>query len=167
MPLHEKTRPPGGTGQVDAGQATNHHQRSATHVEQTEAALLGSMILSRDAREGALRMVTADDFSREAHRIFFETVATLHADEEYLDQVCVNDRLILNGKIDDVGGLASVWALTSVEGCPVTASWPAYSTVVAREGKRRRILRQLHDAIGRLERGEDPAVVHLGPEVAA
>jgi replicative DNA helicase len=166
--------------EVDAGQADHHEgtprvrygdgfapDPDPTSTEAAEAALIGAMLLRPDARDGALGMVTAGDFDREAHRTVFETVVAMHAAGEHVDNVSVNDRLATTGQLEVVGTLAAVWALTSLEGCPTPAAWPVYATIVAREGRRRRGIRLLQRAIDRLEAGEDPALVSAELAVAA
>jgi replicative DNA helicase len=138
-----------------------------TPTETAEAVLLGAMLLRPDARDGALGMVTAGDFDREAHRTVFETVVAMHAAGEHVDNIAVNDRLATTGQLEVVGTLAAVWTLTSLEGCPCPEAWPVYATIVAREGRRRRGIRLLQQAIRRLEAGEDPALVSAELAVAA
>lgn len=131
----------------------------ATAHEAAEAALLGAMLLSAEARAGAPGIVTADDFEREAHRTLFATITKMMEADEPVDPVTLNHRLVADGRLAEVGGALAVHHLSSLESCPVPASWPTYSTIVAREGRRRRGIRMLRRGIERLEAGEDPQVV--------
>jgi replicative DNA helicase len=135
-------------------------------TDSAEAAVLGAMILSVEARIGALELLSAADFDRPAHRVVFEAVSALHHDGVPVDPVTVNDRLAASGRLDEVGGLGAVYGLTALEGCPVPASWPTYATIVAREARRRRGITVLRRALARLEAGEDPAVVAADLAVA-
>ena len=137
----------------------------ATH--EAEAALLGAMIERADARKAAVDQLTPDAFDREAHRAVFVTLAAMHADGIHVDPVTVNDELALRGRLDEAGGLAAVWTLVAIEGCPVPEAWRSYLAIVDREASRRQTVRQLRRAIERLEAGEDPANVRSGLEVAA
>lgn len=167
MPSH-KNSPRSATNAPRAKvQADGPDDTQNTASMAAEAALLGCMILSTEARHGAIGMLTADDFEREAHRTMFLALDTMHAFGEAVDQITVNDKLAGLGKLDEVGGLAAVFELTDPTACPSPAAWPTYATIVAREGRRRRGIRVLRRAIARLEAGEDPAVVAAELEVAA
>jgi replicative DNA helicase len=132
-----------------------------------EAAVLGAMLLSNEARNGVIDMLVTDDFERGAHRTLFEVLTAMQAANIHIDNITVNDELARLGKLEEIGSLASVWALTSIEGCPVPAAWPTYAVLVRREARRRRDLQLLRRAIERLEAGEDPAVVAADLAVAA
>lgn len=130
-----------------------------TPTEVAEASLLGAMLLSDQARTGALGQVHPDSFVREAHRTLFVSISELVAAGTPVDPVTVNDRLWSTGRLDEVGGATTVHALTAPESCPVVAHWPAYVEVVNREARRRRGIAVLSRAIRRLEAGEDPSTV--------
>ena len=127
----------------------NQHTREA--VELTEAAAIGAAILNAKARTGVVAELTPDAFLREAHRTVFETVAAMHSAGEHVDQVTVNDRLVRAGRIDEVGGLAAVWSLTSPEGCPTPSAWPHYVAILTREHQRRSRIAELHAELAELE----------------
>ena len=145
----------GAATKVTTGQQ-DHREDSA---EAAEAALLGSLLLSPEACAGIGALVTADDFSRDAHRQVYLAVQELHAQGQPVDTVTVTDCLARRGQLDTAGGPLGVSLLASMEVCPVPASWAAYGTVVAREARRRRLVVELTRALRRLEAGEDPDVV--------
>lgn len=130
-----------------------------TPAEAAEAALVGAMLLSASARAGGADLVTVDDLTREAHRVLFATVVAMHEAGETVDPVTVNDRLVADGTLDRVGGALAVHDLASVECCPTPAAWETYATIVAREGRRQRLLCRLRRAVARLEDGADPDAV--------
>ena len=135
------------------------HEDTTRHALAAEVALVGAMAQSSEARTHAVRMIDPGDFTREAHRVLFATICELHAEGSPVDNITINDRLIETGKLDEAGGLVGIFDCTSLEGCPIIASWPTYATIVAREARRRRGITKLTRAIERLEAGEDPAVV--------
>lgn len=137
---------------VRAGQhkdSADPRQTSVTH-HYAEAALLGSMILNRDALAGAASMLAPDEFDRPAHRTLFTTLVELHTEGTPVDQITVNDRLATTGRLDEVGGLGAVFDLTSVEGCPTTSAWATYAGIVKREADGRRQVRDHLDALRKL-----------------
>jgi replicative DNA helicase len=120
-------------------------------VEATEGAALGAAILDANARAGIVGGLTPDAFLREAHRTMFETIVAMHGAGEHVDQITLNDRFARTGRLDEVGGLAAVWTLTSLEGCPSPASWPIYVRIVAREHARRVRVGELRAELAELE----------------
>ena len=152
--------------QVQADGPDTSQGTSDAHLA-AEVALIGAMTHNAEARDRVPRMVSADDFDREAHRVLFEVICELHDEGSPVDQIIVNDRLIGTGRIEVVGGLVGIFDCTSVEGCPSVNAWPSYATIVAREARRRRDIVALRRAVSRLEAGEDPAVVAAELEVAA
>lgn len=164
MQSHEKGRPDEAAipEYVLAGRDEDTEPHHAAEV-----AVLGAMVLSYEARAGALEMLADDDFDRHAHRTLFQVIAAMHNGEIPIDGVTINDELARIGKLDEIGGLAAVWLLTALEGCPTPAAWPTYSTIVVREARRRRGIALLRRAIERLEAGEDPARVAADMAVAA
>jgi replicative DNA helicase len=77
-------------------------------------------------------------FDREAHRVVFEAIAALVADDITVDPVTVILRLAETGRLEWVGGAAAVHGLASVDACPVPANWRNYARTVWREADRRR-----------------------------
>ncbi len=124
-----------------------------------EAAVLGAAILSTEARAGMCATLDGDDFEREAHRTMFCTLAELHDDDVPVDQVTVNDRLATTDRLDEVGGPVAVFDLTEPLTCPHPGAWSHYAAIVAREGRRRRLVRALRRALVRLEAGATVDVV--------
>lgn len=124
-----------------------------------EAAVLGAMMLSSEARDGVPTQLSADDFDRPAHRTLFEAVCRMHAAGQPVDHVTLGLELFHRGQLDEVGGTVALHELTDPVAVPAPSSWPAYATVVGREARRRRAIAKLEAALDRLRAGEDPAVV--------
>jgi replicative DNA helicase len=162
-----QTAPVGSGDRRDTSSLTDSPHDTTTHIEAAEAAVLGAMLLSTEARIGAIDMLATDDFERGAHRTLFDVLAAMHAANIHIDNITVNDELGRLGKLEEIGSLASVWELTSIEGCPVPAAWATYGVIVAREARRRCGIRVLQRALERLMAGEDPAIVAAEMAVAA
>jgi replicative DNA helicase len=120
-------------------------------LEATEAAVLGAAIIDAEARAGVVESLTPDAFVREGHRTVFATIAEMHAAAEHVDQITVNDWLASAGRLDEVGGLAAVWALTSCEGCPTPRAWRTYVGIVVRAHARRVRAAELRAELAQLE----------------
>ena len=150
----------------EAGRPDEHED--TTSIRHTlEAALVGAMILSPEARTGALDRIAVDDLDREGHRVVFAAIRDLHRANHPVDQVTVNDQLDATGTLDTAGSLASVWELTAIEGCPNPAAWRYYLGRVLAASRRADTLRRLRRAVRRIEAGEDPNEVTAELETAA
>jgi replicative DNA helicase len=136
-------------------------------IDMAEAAVLGAMILSRPALEGAAAMLTGADFHRPAHRTLFDHLAAMLAEDVPVDQVTTTLRLADTDQLDEMGSNAFAFDLTDPLACPAPSSWRAYAEVVAREGRRRRGIRVLRRALVRLEAGADPDAIASELKVAA
>jgi replicative DNA helicase len=149
--------------EVVAGSRTDTNRtgppRHDPAVDAAEAAVLGSAILSREARDGLMKMLSPRDFGRDAHRVLFDVIGQLHTAGAAVDLVTVTVALADRDLLDEVGGAGALSLLTSLETCPAPAAWPAYATPVAREARRRRLRAVLAGAVVRLDRGDDPNVV--------
>lgn len=111
---------------------------TTTHVEMTEAALLGAAILSANALAGMVDQLTADDWVREGHRAVFVTLVDMDATGTHVDQITLSDALVEAGRIEVAGGLSTPFDLAALETCPTPSAWPVYLGIIRREADRRR-----------------------------
>ena len=154
-PASDGTAAEGQTGQDDHRKDTG--QPCPTLA--AEAAVLGAMLWSSDARDGVPRYVGPDDFQRHAHRVLFEALVRMHRAGEVVDHVTVGSELHFRDQLDEIGGTVALHELTDPLTTPAPSSWPAYATRVARAAASRRLIARLKVAIERCQAGEDPAVV--------
>jgi replicative DNA helicase len=125
-PTHLGTAPPAPGGRVPP------------HNLEAEEALLGSMMLSRDAIATAVEKVSADDFYRPGHGHIFEAITTLYAGGEPVDHVTVAEMLRRAGVLEQIGGesvLVSIKANT-----PATSSAARYAAIVEENALLRRLI---------------------------
>jgi replicative DNA helicase len=150
---------PGGAPRGSVDRAGRHTDGIGQVVDVAELAVLGAALLSTQARDGLMKMLSPRDFARDAHGVVFEVIGQLVAAGTHVDIVTLTCALIDRDLLDEVGGADAVSRLTSPEACPSPAAWPCYATPVARESRRRRLRTVLAGALVRLDRGEDPNVV--------
>jgi replicative DNA helicase len=136
-------------------------------VDLAEAAVLGAMLIYRPALEGAVAMLTGEDFDRPAHRLVFEAAAAMHAEDVPVDPVTLTVRLADDGRLEEAGDAGFASDLTDPLVVPCPTSWAAYARLVQREGRRRRGIRVLRRALVRLEAGADPDTIATELKVAA
>jgi replicative DNA helicase len=107
---------------------------------EAEVAVLGSMMLDRDAITTAIEMLKAPHFYKESHRKIFSVVLKLFDENKAVDLVTVVDELKREGSLDEVGGPAYITSLASA--VPTAANIVHYAKIV----KEKMILRNLINA---------------------
>lgn len=107
---------------------------------EAEMAVLGSMLLEREAAEKALDLLHETDFYAPAHRRIFKTCAELFNAGQAVDLVTVSESLRARGQLEEVGGAAALAELVH----KVTTA--AHVEHYARMVKEKSILRELINA---------------------
>ena len=111
--------------------------RAPPHSVEAEQAVLGGLMLDKNAWDGVGDVVVADDFFRPDHKIIFESIASLAGEAQPCDPVTVSEHLQRLGKLSDAGGLAYLGTLT--RDTPGAANARSYAQIV----KERALLRSL------------------------
>lgn len=78
-----------------------------------EAAVLGALMIEKDAYTTVCDLLKPESFYEPAHAKVYEAVQTLGASQRPIDMLTVTEQLRLNGTLDAVGGPAFVVQLTS------------------------------------------------------
>ena len=105
---------------------------------QSEACVLGSMMLAGECHADVFALVGADDFYRPAHRVIFGAIADLAGRGSPADLVTMQAELERRGELAAVGGIEYVAAL--VEGVPTHANAGHYSQIVRDMSTKRRMI---------------------------
>lgn len=104
---------------------------------EAEQAVLGAMLIDKEAIAKASEILTADDFYREAHRVIFTVMLELYNKNEAVDMVTVTDILKRDNKLEDIGGIAYI---TSLANAVLTAANVKFHADIVAE---KSVLRQL------------------------
>jgi replicative DNA helicase len=115
------------------------------HNLSAEQSVLGAILLSDHALyalviEEGLR---PDDFYRERHGTIYAAMLELYHESEPVDTLTVTDRLKALGKLDDVGGPASVDELTGL--VPAAGHARRYAQIVREQALLRRLLTSTYE----------------------
>jgi replicative DNA helicase len=78
-----------------------------------EAAVLGALMLEKDAYTSVCDILKAESFYEPAHRKVYEAIQTLGASQQPIDMLTVTEQLRLNNTLEEVGGPVFVSELTS------------------------------------------------------
>ena len=112
---------------------------------EAEQAVLGSMLLDRDAVLSALEILKPDDFYREEHKFIFEAMSNLSNRSEPVDLITVKDELISLKKYELCGGIEYISDLT--EKVPTTAYVDQYIRIVEEKAILRNLIKTSNDLI--------------------
>lgn len=104
---------------------------------EAEQAVLGAMLIDKEAIAKATEVLSADDFYREAHRVIFSAMLELYNKNEAVDMVTVTEILKRDNKLEDIGGIAYITSLANVV---LTAANVKYHAEIVSE---KSVLRQL------------------------
>ena len=104
---------------------------------EAEQAVLGAMLIDKEAIAKASEILTSSDFYREAHRVIFNAMLELYNKNEAVDMVTVTEILKRDNKLEDIGGIAYITSLANVV---LTAANVKYHADIVAE---KSVLRQL------------------------
>jgi len=96
---------------VSGTRTTPDGSRIPPHDLEAEQALLGAMLLTRDAIDAASGVASPDDFYDPGHGHVFEAVTGLYGRGEPVDPITVADDLRRRGLLEQVGGPGAIIAL--------------------------------------------------------
>ncbi len=123
----------------DARPARPTGSRVPPHNLDAEEALLGAMLLSRDAVAAASEALHGGDvFYRPAHAHIFETITVLTARGQAVDPITVADELRRRDLLEAVGGPATLVSLQA--NAPGTANAAHYARIVRDHALLRRLI---------------------------
>lgn len=109
------------------------------HIE-SEQAVLGSMMMSKDAISLVLGRLKPDYFYKQAHEHIFKAMVDLYKRNEPIDLITVSNELAKAGNLDKAGG--RVYLAEILDTVPTAANAPHYADIVFEKA----VLRRLIDA---------------------
>ncbi|MDD5342231.1 MAG: replicative DNA helicase [Patescibacteria group bacterium] len=108
------------------------------HNLEAEQAVLGSLLIDKEAITKIADIVTAGDFYRDIHRFIFEAMLELYSKREPIDLLSLSNRLEELGHIDLIGGRTY---LTTLANIVATSSHVVhYATIIQRKATLRRLI---------------------------
>ena len=108
------------------------------HNLEAEVAVLGSMLISKDAISLAVQMLNKDCFYGDAHQRIYNAIVELFDKNKAVDLVTVIEELKSKNHLDGVGGAAYVTHLTSV--IPTAANIIHYAKIVREKSTLRSLI---------------------------
>lgn len=113
---------------------------------EAEQAVLGAMLLERDAIGRVVTMLEPADFYRDAHRSLFGAMVALYNEGQAVDLVTLGERLRDRKQLDQCGGLPYLTDL--LEAVPTSANVERYAGIVREKAILRNLIRNAHELVG-------------------
>ncbi|MBN4927535.1 replicative DNA helicase [Hoyosella rhizosphaerae] len=121
-----------------AASATGDHFRQPPQDLGAEQAVLGGMLLSKDAIADVIDKIRPNDFYRPAHQNVYDCILDLYARGEPADPVTVAAELERRGDLRRIGGAPYMHTLIST--VPTAANAGFYAEIVAEKAVLRRLV---------------------------
>lgn len=112
------------------------------HNLDAERAVLGAILLDNSALKIACAEISVEDFFLPQHRVIFQSMAKLEADQLMIDLLTINDELGREHHLDTAGGSGYLAAL--VDGIPKISNVKYYAGIVREDAKRRRLIHEMY-----------------------
>ena len=113
-------------------------ERVPPHNLDAESAVLGALLLSKDALDVVVQVLRPSDFYRQAHRVLFETILSMSTEGQEVDVLTLSHALAKQNKLDLVGGMAALAVLS--ESVPSAANAEYYAQIVKNSAVRRNLI---------------------------
>jgi replicative DNA helicase len=130
------------------------------HSNEAEQAVLGAMLLDREAVVVASELLTAADFYRDAHRLIFGAIRDLEIRGDSVDLVTVTETLRQKDSLEKIGGMSYLASLANM--VPTTAGIRYYAKIVSEKALLRQLIRVTNDINLRCYEAKDETQFLLG-----
>ncbi len=112
---------------------------------QAEQAVLGSLLLDKDAIIKIADTIVPEDFYEDKHAVIFRTILDLYEKRSAIDLLTISSRLREGDSLDKIGGASYLATLVNI--VPSSAHVLHYAQIVRKKGTLRRLIGQANDII--------------------
>lgn len=112
---------------------------------EAEQAVLGCMIIDKDAVGSALEVIKAEDFYREDNKEVFSAIIDLFEASKPIDTLSIKEQLRLRGTLDAVGGIAYIAELATK--VMTSANIEYYAKIVEEKSILRKLIHSSTDIV--------------------
>ena len=110
-----------------------------------EQAVLGSMLVDKDAVISAVELLKADDFYREDNKEIYAAMFELYSLGKHIDMITLKDQLTLRGTIEKVGG--TEYIATLIDNVPTTSNIESYVKIVEEKSISRKLIKAANNIL--------------------
>lgn len=121
-----------------AGSRDTLFDRVPPHDDDAEMAVLGGMLMSKDAIGEVSQMIDVTDFYQPKHQTIYQAIITLFAASQPVDAVLIANQLLKDGDLEKVGGTDYLHSL--VASVPTAANATYYADIVHQRAILRNII---------------------------
>ncbi len=110
-----------------------------------EQAVLGSMLVSKDAVQTAIEVLKPEDFYREDNREIYAAMSDIYSIGKEIDMITVSEQLRLRGTLERIGGTQNL--ATLIDNVPTTSNIENYVKIVEEKSTLRNLIQVANDII--------------------
>ena len=108
------------------------------YSHESEASVLGAIIIDTNALVKIADKITAEDFYDEKHQKIFTAISDLYEARKAIDVLTISNQLKTKGFLEEVGGPSYLTELTNF--VPTATHVESYATIVVEKAVRRRLM---------------------------
>jgi len=116
-----------------------HIERIPPNSQDAERAVIGSMLIDKEAVIKVLELLTSESFYIPNHQIIFKAIFDLFNIGHAVDLVTVSDHLRNKGILDNIGGY--IYLIDLAESVPTTANVENYARIVEEKFIKRELIK--------------------------
>ena len=120
-------------------------ERELPHDQQAEQALLGAMLIDKDACSEVINIAIPDDFFYDSHKVIFAAMKALQEERQPVDVTTLTTYLMDKTELDRIGGVN--YLLTLSQSVPTTAHTQYYLKILNDKALLRRLIKESTDII--------------------
>lgn len=124
------------------GEAISRSQPNDILAEQ---AVLGSMLVDKDAIIASIEVLKPDDFYREDNKEIYAAMLELYGIGKSIDMITLKDQLSLRGTLEKVGGISYI--ATLVDNVPAVSNIENYVKIVEEKSVIRNLIKTANEII--------------------
>ncbi len=128
-------------------------KKTMPHNLEAEQAVIGSMIMDRDAVEAALEILAQEDFYGKQYGLLFHAMWELNQENKPVDLVTLQERLKEDGVPEEVAGIDVIREI--VASIPISANVKHYAQIVREKSLMRKLIRTTEEITAHCYAGTD------------
>lgn len=129
-------------------------KRVMPHSVEAEQAVIGSMLMDKEAVETAADMLLKEDFYTGQYGILFEAIVQLYKEGKPADLIEVQERIRQNGAPPEIAGMEFLREVLS--SVPTSANIRHYAKIVKDKSVMRKLIKAAHDIEENCYTGREP-----------
>jgi replicative DNA helicase len=110
-----------------------------------EQAVLGSMLVDKDAVISAIETLKPNDFYREDNKEIYLAMYELYKNGKHIDMITVKEQLMLQSSLEKIGGINYLASL--IDNVPTTSNIDSYVRIVEEKSTIRNLIKAANDIL--------------------